>query len=254
MVEEGEPVIGDAARGVSLLLVGFGALPWVCRRAVREADAGGRATDALVAHAARVRARYGINVEVTGEEHLPRTGGYVLAPNQQSLVDDLGTFHAIIPHIDLRALAAEYGRIPFVRAGVERSGGVFMERGNRAATDAVLARLTEAGQQGQRIAIWPEGKLSPDGQVGRFKRGAFLVAIRAQIPVVPVAVDGGHAILPPGSLRMRPGTLRYRFGAPLDTGGLVEDDAPALAARCQSIVTDMHAELKAQRAAPSAAR
>jgi 1-acyl-sn-glycerol-3-phosphate acyltransferase len=80
----------------------------------------------------------------------------------------------------------------------------------------------------------PQGHVSPD--VCHFKRGAFLIAIRAGVPVVPMGVQGGADILPAHSLRMRPGVLRYRIGSPIPTVGYIEADAPALAQRVQDEV------------------
>ena len=82
----------------------------------------------------------------------------------------------------------------------------------------------------------PQGRISPDGDVCHFKRGAFLVAIRAGVPVVPMGVRGGADILPARSLAMSRGVLRYRVGEPISTAGCSEADAPALAQRAHDVV------------------
>jgi len=141
--------------------------------------------------------------------------------------------------------AAEYRWIPFFARAASRWGFVLLQRGHRDEVERVLADLVAALKAGERVSMAPEGHLSSDGKVGHFKRGAFLVAIRAGVPVVPMAVRGGHDILPPGTLRMRPGVLRYRVGKSLTTQGLSEADAPALADRARSAVAELFEALPA---------
>jgi 1-acyl-sn-glycerol-3-phosphate acyltransferase len=108
---------------------------------------------------------------------------------------------------------------------------VLLRRGNRVEVDRVLAALLAALRGGERVSMDPQGRISPDGTVCHFKRGAFLLAIRAGVPVVPVAVKGGSEILPPRSFRMRPGV------DPVGTTGLGEQDASALAESVQRTVS-----------------
>lgn len=107
--------------------------------------------------------------------------------------------------------------------------------------DLVLTWLVRAAAEGAQMSMAAEGWLSPDGAVGRFKRGAFLVAIRARVPVVPMTVRGGREILCPGSLRCRPGTLRYRIGTPITADGFSDQDAPKLAERARDAVIALYA-------------
>ena len=67
--------------------------------------------------------------------------------------------------------------------------------------------------------VFAEGTRSPDGRLLPFKKGGFILAIQAGVPVVPVAILGGHELLPKGSLRPRRGTMRIAFGEPIDTSG-----------------------------------
>lgn len=90
-----------------------------------------------------------------------------------------------------------------------------------------------------------EGRLSSDGAVGHFKRGAFLVAIPAGVPVIPMAIQGGREILAPGAFGCRPGMLRYQIGAAIPVKGYAEADAPRLAERARSAVAALYAEAAA---------
>ncbi len=117
-------------------------------------------------------------------------------------------------------------------------------RGNRLATEALMARMVEAVKSGERLAWGGEGRISGIDGVARFKVGAALIAIRAQVPIYPVAFCGGQRLLPFKSIRARPGTIKVRFGAPVSTAGLQESDARDLADRTQSIVAAMYEVLK----------
>lgn len=218
-----------------------------CARAA-ERDAG---RSMILRHMARVRRRAGVSLRVAGEHHVPQRSGFVLVYNQTSLADDLGNLDVLWRYIDLSALAAEYGLLPFFPQAAERVGLVLVRRGNRSATDLVLRRLGEAAAAGRRISMAAEGRLSPDGEVGHFKRGAFLVAIRGGVPVVPMCVQGGRGILAPGSVQMRPGVLRYRFGPPLASQGYAEQDAAELAERARGAVARLYREEAARSESPA---
>jgi 1-acyl-sn-glycerol-3-phosphate acyltransferase len=101
---------------------------------------------------------------------------------------------------------------------------------------------------GERQAWGGEGRIVGMDGIGRFKIGASLIAIRAQVPVIPVTFCGGHQIMPFGGVRARPGLVRVHFGAPIATNGLTEDDARAFADRLQAVIAARYAEMKAEDA------
>jgi 1-acyl-sn-glycerol-3-phosphate acyltransferase len=171
---------------------------------------------------------------------VPPTGGIVLVFNETSLVDLFGTVEVLWHHTDCNVIAAEFARVPFLRPVLEEAGFVFMPRGNREATNRVLDVLTRFGAQGGRVSIAAQGGVAPTAGVSHFKRGAFLVAIRAGVPIVPMAVRGGREILAPRSCALRPGAIRCRFGNPIPTTELTEEDAPALAERARRLVEDIY--------------
>ena len=195
---------------------------------------------------ARARRIAGITFDVSGVEHVPKRGGYVVAYNETSLADLLVATQALWPHTDRTIIAAEFGMIPFMREAAKRTGLVLLERGDRAVTDAALRELAEFARGGGRVSFAAQGGVSKEPGVPHFKRGAFLVAIRAGVPVVPMAVRGGREVLAPGSLRMRPGRIRCRFGEPIAPAIKDEDAAPELAERVRRIVAAMHDAMPAR--------
>ncbi|SPH17485.1 hypothetical protein DEA8626_01008 [Defluviimonas aquaemixtae] len=117
-------------------------------------------------------------------------------------------------------------------------------RGNRLATERLLKRMVAAVRRGERLAWGGEGRLYGRDGIGRFKVGASLIAIRAQAPLIPVVFHGGHHALPLGSIRARSGRIRVRFGTPIPTTGLKEEEARGLADHVQEEVARIYAVLK----------
>lgn len=206
----------------------FVSLPFAARRAAPLSRTAARAL--ALDLAARARRRAGLELAIDGSELVPREGPFVLVYNEGSLVQDLANLEILARfRIDHAVFAAEYGLIPFFRRAAPKWGVVLLRRGHPAEVARTLDGLVAALRAGERVSMAPQGRISPDGGVCHFKRGAFLIAIRAGVPVVPVGVRGGAEILPSRSLRMRPGTLWYRVGSPLSVTGCSEADAPALA-------------------------
>ncbi|GAB6195419.1 lysophospholipid acyltransferase family protein [Lysobacter xanthus] len=181
----------------------------------------------------------GARLDVRGAEQVDWSKPCVLVATHESVIDICALFRAV--PVPLRfMLKHEMTRVPFVGRYATRMGMCFIERdGNRASMVRSLRAAGEIVKAGQVLCIFPEGTRNTDGRVGEFKPGAFQVAIGAGVPVVPVALSGAGAILPPYSFRVRPGTLRVRFGAPMSAEGSGADAREALAARARQAVLDL---------------
>jgi 1-acyl-sn-glycerol-3-phosphate acyltransferase len=177
----------------------------------------------------------GAEVSVEGEHDIP-AGACVFIYNESSLLDLVLLQRYVYEHADTGVAAEVFARLPWARAAFARSGIEIFQRGDRAAAERMLATVTVRVARGARLAMGGEGRLTPGGGVGHFKRGACLVAIRAGAPIVPVALSGGPALMALGSLRLRPGKLGVRYGAPVSTAGWSEADAERLAAEVRAAV------------------
>ncbi|HXH28320.1 MAG TPA: lysophospholipid acyltransferase family protein [Candidatus Polarisedimenticolia bacterium] len=119
------------------------------------------------------------------------------------------------------------------------AGFVFIDRTDRDRAIRSLERAALRLRGGTSIVVFAEGTRSRDGRLLPFKKGGFVLALQAGVPIVPVTIRGGLAVLPRGSLRVRPGHLEVIFGAPIDTTGfsmqtkeaLIEETRRAIAAR-----------------------
>ncbi|MDD9923480.1 MAG: lysophospholipid acyltransferase family protein, partial [Boseongicola sp.] len=218
----------EFGRGSFASLSWLAGSPIVNARIVRSARDMNEARQMIASHFARFLERCHIDVHVDGP--LPKPGvGCVVCYNESSFSDVAAYGKVMWPHLDRAAAADIYSFIPFGRAATQKAGIEMVPRGNRAGTDRLLAKMVEAVQRGERLAWGGEGKIQGFDGVGRFKIGASLIAIRAQVPVVPVTFFGGHHTLPLGSVRARPGQIKVRFGEPIPTAGVTEDNARVFA-------------------------
>ena len=163
----------------------------------------------------------GWDVRVGGLEYLP-SGGAILVANHQSLVD-IPLLLAAVPR-EVRFLAKrELGRIPLFGFAMRKAGNLFIDREDPRDAIHLVREATERIGRGQMVVIFPEGTRSRDGDVGEFKPGAFYLARKKGIPLLPVLLDGGKEALPRGSLLFRPAVLVVRV-----LPALAADDGRAL--------------------------
>ena len=158
----------------------------------------------------------GAKVVVEGTGRVDWSRPYVLVATHASVIDICALFLAT--PVPLRfMLKHEMTRVPFVGRYAKATGMCFIERdGNRASMVQSLRAATAIVKAGHALCIFPEGTRNREGVVAPFKPGAFQVALAAGVQVVPVAMSGSGEILPPHGFRVRPGTIRVSFGAPID--------------------------------------
>ena len=131
---------------------------------------------------------------------------------------------------------AELRKLPILVRAFDVAGFVPLERGNREQSLPAIERAAEALRNGNSFLIFPEGTRSRTGELLPFKKGGFIMAIKAQAPVVPVAISGARNAMRKGSPIIRPVDVTVAFGAPISTVGLTLDDRDALVARSRAAV------------------
>ncbi len=206
---------------ISVLLV---VLPGIAIAERLRRGAGRRLAVAAIRRAALM---CGVRIEVTGTVQLADSKSFVLVPNHTSPMDIAAM---LVARPDARFVAAaELFRIPLLGSAMRALGTVPIERGNAATSRSRVDELSRF-EEDRELVMFPEGGIAPSAQILPFKTGAFVVAINTGVPVVPVAISGASAVLPPkGGLRVRPGLVRIDLLTPVATAGLGLDDRAGLA-------------------------
>ena len=173
----------------------------------------------------------GITYRVAGSEHIQTERAAVYCINHASNIEPPIIYMVLGPvHPRLRVLyKAELRKaLPVLRRAFDVVGFVPIERGNRDQSMAVIDDAVEALKAGNSFMIFPEGTRSRTGRLLPFKKGGFIMAIKGQATVVPVAIQGTTAAMRKGNPFIRPVTVSVRLGAPIDTAGWSIDDRDRL--------------------------
>lgn len=176
----------------------------------------------------------GIRYRVAGREHVP-PGAVVFCSNHESNVDPPVLFRALHPQLHI-LYKAELHKFPIMGAAFDAGGFVAVERDNRERAMASIGRGSDSLRAGNSFLIFPEGTRSRTGTLLPFKKGGFIMAIQAQVPIVPVAVQGGRAAMRKGSAIVRPVHVSVRIGDPIPTRGLTLDDRDVLIERVRAAI------------------
>jgi 1-acyl-sn-glycerol-3-phosphate acyltransferase len=183
----------------------------------------------------------GIRFKVVGREHLPLDRAAVYCANHQSNVDPPILFDALHPRMHI-LYKHEIDQIPILARAFRMGGFIPVDRRNK---EAAL-RSIEAGaasiRSGNSFLIFPEGTRSRTDELLPFKKGGFVMAIKAQAPIVPVAVQGGRAAMRRGSWIIRPVTVTIRVGPPVETAAAGPHDRDLIIARVRHEIATLLAK------------
>ena len=133
-------------------------------------------------------------VTIHGREHLDRDATYVFVANHLSLLDILVLFRLFV---DFKWVSkAEIFKVPGVGWNMTLNRYIPLQRGNRDSVVKMMAQCEQALAQGSSLMMFPEGTRSATGELKAFKTGAFELAVAAQVPIVPIAIEGTNDALP----------------------------------------------------------
>jgi 1-acyl-sn-glycerol-3-phosphate acyltransferase len=174
----------------------------------------------------------GIKVRVEGTSNIQYGRAAVYAVNHTSNVEPpiiFDVLSGLFPRLRI-VYKAELRKLPVLVRAFDLAGFVPLQRGNREQSLPAIERAGEALREGNSFLIFPEGTRSRTGELLPFKKGGFILAIKGQAPIVPVAITGARDAMHKGSLVIRPVEVRVRIGEPVETAGMTVDDRDALAA------------------------
>jgi 1-acyl-sn-glycerol-3-phosphate acyltransferase len=185
-----------------------------------------------------VPALSGVRIEVRGGASLDPTRAYVYVANHVNIFDMFAIYQAV-PQFTRALEHVDHFSWPFIGPLLTAAGQIPVDPENHRTTVAGLKKAAEMIEQGQSITVLPEGSRTLDGSVGPFFAGAFRLAIRAGVPVVPLAIRGGRSVSRRGDWRIRPGKEEVLIGTPIPTESTKLSEAEALAEKCRQTVIDL---------------
>jgi len=156
----------------------------------------------------------GVKIRVVGAERIPATTCLFVA-NHTSSADAPAVVGAIPRRIAI-LLKRSLFTYPIVGTAFRLAHFVPVERSSHEEAIAALEKATEQLREGQSFLIYPEGTRSPDGRLQEFKKGAMVMAIKAGVPIVPMACSGAHRVMEKRSLVIHPGEILVEFLEPID--------------------------------------
>lgn len=198
-------------------------------------DRSGRGVHALVRLWARlVLAILGVRVAVSGLGHAP-LGPAVWAANHSSALD-IPILFGYLP-VDFRIIhKRSLYMLPVVGWTLFLGGHIAIDRSNPFRARRSLERAAARVRSGTSVAVFPEGTRNRRPEVGLFKRGSFVLALNAQVPVVPVSLVGVKERVELGLLRLCPGAVTVRIHPALETAGRRPEEGEGLAAEVRGQV------------------
>ncbi|HEY6488662.1 MAG: lysophospholipid acyltransferase family protein [Terracidiphilus sp.] len=183
----------------------------------------------------------GSRLTVRGPENLRKHSVAVYASNHTSYMDTPVIF-ATLP-FQFRILAKkELWAVPFIGWHLNRSGQIPIDTVNTHATLSSLGAGARALRAGMPLFVFPEGGRTPNGDLQPFLAGAAFLAIRAQVPLIPIALRGVYDLLPIHTRHFYPCLLTLAVGEPISTQGMTIRQADELTARLRAAIEALRAE------------
>jgi 1-acyl-sn-glycerol-3-phosphate acyltransferase len=178
-------------------------------------------------------------VKVIGLTQIDTTKPHVYAVNHASALD-IPVLYVHLPFQFRIAFKKELLSYPIVGWHLKRSGQVTIDQQNPSRSIGSIRTALKSLKAGMPLVIFPEGGRTPDGGIKPFLPGAFFLAIKAELDIVPIALVGTYELLPMNTYHIKPRPLEMRVGQPISTTGLTLNDLGTLSTRVRRAVEDLY--------------
>jgi 1-acyl-sn-glycerol-3-phosphate acyltransferase len=178
-------------------------------------------------------------VTVSGLDQIDTTKSHVYAVNHASALD-IPVLYVYLPFQFRIVFKKELLKYPIVGWHLKRSGQVCIDQQNPAGSIGSIRSALKSLKGGMPLVIFPEGGRTKDGNIRPFMPGAFFLAIKSQVDVVPVALVGTYELLPMDTYHIKRQRLEMRVGKPISTAGLRLHDMDTLSARVQKAMEELY--------------
>lgn len=158
----------------------------------------------------------GVKIKVEGRENIKKGAPVIVVANHCSHIDISCLVYSV--PLNLHFIAKkELRRAPLLGWYIMLTGQIFVDRSNRKKSIESLKKAAEKIKKGKTVILFPEGSRSATGEIGLFKKGAFHLALDAEVNVLPVHIKGANVYWPKGSNKLTPGTITVSIGKPIVT-------------------------------------
>jgi 1-acyl-sn-glycerol-3-phosphate acyltransferase len=182
----------------------------------------------------------GVRLEVQGREKIPTGQAVVFMPNHQSNCDPPAVI-SILPRVRV-LVKKEFCRTPLLGRAMLLVGFIPVDRKNRERAIEAIEEGAKSLAAGHSFMVFPEGTRSRDGRLQPFKKGAFVMAMKAQVPIIPISLSGSSRIMQKGRFAIRPGLVRITVHDAVPTAGYVPANRSQLMERVRQAVLSGLAE------------
>ena len=178
-------------------------------------------------------------VTVTGLDKIDTSKPHVYAANHASALD-IPVLYVNLPFQFRIAFKKELLSYPVVGWQLKRSGQVCIDQQNPSHSISSIRAALKGLKEGLPLVIFPEGGRTPDGEIKPFLQGAFFLAIKAQVDIVPVALVGTFELLPMNTYHIKCRPLEMRVGEPISTAGMTMRDLEAVSNKVKAALDDLY--------------
>jgi 1-acyl-sn-glycerol-3-phosphate acyltransferase len=178
-------------------------------------------------------------VKVTGLDKIDTSKPHVYAVNHASAMD-IPVLYVYLPFQFRIVFKKELLAYPVVGWQLKRSGQVCIDQQKPTNSIAAIRSAVKSLKAGMPLVIYPEGGRTPDGEIKPFLPGAFFLAIKAQVDIVPIALVGTYELLPMNTYHIKCRPLEMRVGEPISTAGMTMRDMETVSAKVRSAIEELY--------------